>query len=148
MIIIPTLLDNMPISIPFSPLPGFERTGVLAPMIPVTFMNGENDFSTVALVDSGAERGLISTVIAEALGIRWEKLSKRTGYAAAGTFTFRVFEGLKVNIYGHEFTMDMNIVDGVNAFKCILGRKDLFRRAKITFECYKNLFQVDFRKYN
>ncbi len=134
--------------IPFSPLPGLEKTGVLAPMVPVTFSNGTNDFPTFALVDSGAERGLISTVIAESLGIAWEKLSANTGLTTAGSFTFRVFRDLQVDVFGHSFIMDMNIVDGISAFKCILGRKDLFRRAKITFECYKNEFQIDFRKFD
>ena len=134
--------------IPFSPLPGFERSGVLAPMTPVTFSNGANDFATFALVDSGAERGLISTIIAESLGIAWDKLPKNTGFTTAGMFTFRVFKDLRVDIFGHEFIMDMNVVDGISAFRCILGRKDLFRRAKVTFECYKNQFQIDFRKFN
>ena len=135
-------------TIQFSPLPGLERSGVLAPMVPVTFSNGSNDFPTFALVDSGAERGLISTAIADSLGIAWEKLPKNTGLSTASSFTFRQFNGLHADIFGHEFIMDIIIVDGVNAFKCILGRKDLFRRAKVTFECYRNQFQIDFRKYN
>jgi hypothetical protein len=134
--------------IQFSPLPGFEKTGVLVPVVPVTFSNALNYFPTFALVDSGAERGLISTIIADSLGIPWEKLPKSTGFTTAGSFTYRVFKDLRVNVLGHEFIMDMNIVDGINAFKCILGRKDLFRRAKITFECYKNQFQIEFRKFN
>lgn len=138
----------MAIIVPFSPLPGLERTGVLAPMVPVTFSNGIHEFATFALADTGAERGLISTVIADSLGIFWHKLPKNTGLTTAGSFTFRIFRDLHVNIYGHEFVMDMNIVDGISAFRCILGRKDLFRRAKITFECYKNQLQIDFRKYN
>jgi hypothetical protein len=138
----------MSIIVPFSPLPGLERTGVLAPMIPVTFENRTNEFPTFALVDSGAERGLISTVIADSLGIDWDKLPKNTGLTTGGQFTFHIFKDLKVNIYNHEFVMDMNIAEGISAFRCILGRKDLFRRAKITFECYKNEFQVDFRKFN
>jgi len=138
----------MPIIIPFSPLPGLEKSGILVPMIPVTFSNGIKDFNTFALVDSGAERGLISTVIADSLGIIWEKLPKQTGFTAAGQFTFRIFKDLHISVYNHEFLMDMNIVDGINAFRCILGRKDLFRREKISFECYKNQFQIEFRKYN
>lgn len=138
----------MPHIIQFSAMPGFERSGIVAPMVPVTFTNEGNDFPTFALVDSGAERGLISTVIAESLGIAWEKLTVNTGFATASTFTFRIFKDLHVDVLGHEFVMDMNIVDGISAFRCILGRKDLFRRAKIGFECYKNQFQLDFRKFN
>lgn len=65
----------MPHVVKFSPLPGLERTGVMAPMCPVTFINGMNEFPTIALVDSGAERGLISTVIADSLGIDWAKIA-------------------------------------------------------------------------
>jgi len=134
--------------VPFSPLPGLERTGVLAPMVPVTFTNGTNDFPTFALVDSGAERGLISTTIAESLGIDWYSLPKYTGLTTSGGFTFHIFPNLHTEIFGHEFIMDINIAEGISPFRCILGRKDVFRRAKITFECYKNQLQMDFRKFN
>lgn len=89
-------------TIKYSLLPGFEKNGVLAPVLPVTFINGKHEVSSFALVDSGAEYGLVSTVIAE----------------------------------------------GVSAFKCILGRNDIFKRAKITFEGYKNQFQIAFRNLN
>jgi predicted aspartyl protease len=60
----------MVIKVNYSPLPGLEKTGILAPMIPVTFKNGRHEFSTIALVDSGAEAGIISTVIADKLNIK------------------------------------------------------------------------------
>ena len=138
----------MPIIVPFSPLPGLERLNVVAPMAPITFINGSREFSTLALVDSGAERGLISTTIAEELGIDWYSLPKYTGLTTSGGFTFHIFPKVHTEIFGHEFLMDINIAEGISPFRCILGRKDFFRRAKITFECYKNQFQIDFRKFN
>lgn len=81
-------------SIAYSPLHGLEKTGVLAPMIPVTFLNKDFEF------------------------------------------------------FSERFSIDICIAEGVHTFKCILGRKDLFKKAKITFEGYKNQFHVDFRRFN
>ena len=135
-------------TIAYSPLPGFERTGVLAPMVPVTFIHGKYEFSTVALIDSGAEGSLISTVIAEQLNIDWTNLPQRTGYTSGGQFTFRVFKNLDANIFNHDFRLEVAIAEGVHAFKCILGRRDIFKQAKITFEGYKNQFHLEFRNLN
>lgn len=44
-------------------------------MVPVTFSYGGNEFPTFALVDSGAAGAIISSVIAEALGIDWQQTS-------------------------------------------------------------------------
>ena len=132
----------------YSLLPGLEKTGVLAPMLPITFIHKGNVFSTVGLVDSGAYGALISTVIAEELGIEWEKLPKFTGYTTSGNFTYRALEDLEVETFDTKFNIDISIAEGISAFKCVLGRKDVFKKAKITFEGYKNQFEITFREYN
>jgi len=137
----------MGIIIDYSPLPGLERTGVLAPMIPVTFKNGRHEFSTIALVDSGAEAGIISTVIADKLNIKWRKIPAKRGFSVGSTFLFHPVD-MNAIIYDHNFSLKLNVVEGIFAFKCILGRKDLFKRAKICFEGYKNQFEVIFREFN
>lgn len=137
----------MGIKIDYSPLPGLEKTGVLAPMIPVTFRNGKHEFSTIALVDSGAEAGIISTVIADKLNIRWRKIPARSGFSIGSIFRFHPVD-INAQIYDHKFSLKLNVVEGIFAFKCILGRKDLFKRARICFEGYKNRFEVSFREFN
>ena len=137
----------MGIKLNYSLLPGLEKTGVLAPMIPVTFKNGKHEFSTIALVDSGAEGGVISTVIADKLGIKWEKIPAKTGFSVGNNFLFHPID-INAIIFNHEFSLKINVVEGIFAFKCILGRKDLFKRAKICFEGYKNQFEVAFREFN
>ena len=137
----------MGIIIKYSPLPGLEKTGVLAPMIPVTFLNGKHEFSTIALVDSGAEAGIISTVIADKLNIKWRKIPARSGFSIGSSFRFHPV-GINAQIYDHKFSLKLNVVEGIFAFKCILGRKDLFKRARICFEGYKNQFEVIFREFN
>lgn len=132
----------------YSPLPGLERTGVLAPMIPVTFINGIYRFSTFALVDSGAESGVVSTVIADALGIDWANLEQQTGLTMSGGFKYRTFENLEIEIEGNSFMMSLNIAEGINAFKCILGRNDIFKKARIEFRGYERKFDIEFRKLN
>lgn len=132
----------------FSPLPGLEKTGVLAPMTPVTFIKGNLEFSTIALVDSGAEQGLISTAIAEALNIDWQKLPKKTGLTTSGSFIYHTVSQLIARIEDNEFRLSINIAEGISPFKCILGRKDIFQQAKITFEGYKKEFRLEFRNLN
>jgi hypothetical protein len=131
----------MVIKVNYSPLPGLEKTGVLVPMIPVTFRNGEHEFSTIALVDSGAEAGIISTVIADKLDIKWRKIPAKSGFSIGSNFRFHPVD-ISAQIYDHNFSLKLNVVEGIFAFKCILGRKDLFKRAKICFEGYKNKFEI------
>ncbi len=132
----------------YSLLPGLEKTGVLAPMLPITFIHKGNVLPTVGLVDSGAQGALISTVIAEELGIAWEKLPKFIGYTTSGSFHYRVLKDLEVEVFDTKFTIDISIAEGINAFKCVLGRKDIFKKATITFEGYKNVFYMEFRPMN
>lgn len=137
----------MGIIIDYSPLPGLEKTGVLAPMIPVTFRNRKYELSTIALVDSGAESGVISTVIADKLNIKWRKIPAKSGFSVGSNFLFHP-SNVNALIFDHNFSLKINVVEGIFAFKCILGRKDLFKRARICFEGYKNQFEVIFREFN
>lgn len=135
-------------TVKYSLLPGLEKTGVLAPMLPITFIHKGNLLPTVGLIDSGAQGALISTVIAEELGIVWEKLPKFIGYTTSGNFTFRVLKDMEIEVFDTKFNIDISIAEGINAFKCVLGRKDIFKKAKITFEGYNDLFYIEFRPMN
>ena len=143
-----SLASIMGIVVPYSPLPGLENTGVLAPMVPVTFINGKYEFSTFALVDSGAESAVISTVIADALNIKWERTPKKSGFSIGSSFIFHIVRNLEADIFDHNFSLNVNVVEGIFAFKCILGRRDIFKWAKIAFEGYKNQFEITFREFN
>ncbi len=138
----------MPIIINYSLLPGLEKTGILAPLLPVTFQNGAHEFSTMALVDSGAQGGIISTIIADALNIKWHKTPRHIGLTASGSFIFHRIPRIEVEIFTQSFFFGLNVVEGINAFQCIMGRNDIFRVAKITFEGYKRQFHLEFRKLN
>lgn len=134
--------------IKYSQLLDVKSKIVLAPIIPVTFIYGKYEFSTFALVDSGATGGVISTVIAEALRIEWEKIPAMHGYTVGGTLRFHRLDKLKANIFDHEFSLSIGIVEGTSPYKCILGQRDLFQRAKVIFEAYKNQFELIFREYD
>ncbi len=134
--------------IQYSALPDFNDRVVLAPLIPVTFCNSKYEFSTFALVDSGATGAVISTVIAEALNIEWDKIQISEGFSVGGSLRSHRFDGIRVNIYDHDFTLSVGIIEGISPYKCILGQRDLFQRAKIVFEAYKEQFEVMFRQYN
>lgn len=138
----------MTLKFDYSLLPGLERTGVLAPIIPITFVNGTYSFSTYALIDSGAENAVISTVIADALNIDWAKIKQEKGFGMGSGFLFHRFNDLTADIEGNEFNLNVCVVEGIYAFKCVLGRNDIFKKAEIKFRGFENKFELDFRKMN
>ena len=129
-------------------LPGLERTGVLAPMIPITLSNGTKSFSTYALIDSGAENAVISTVIAEALNIDWRNIKQEKGFGMGSGFLFHRFKDLEADIESNEFFLDVCVIEGIYAFKCVLGRNDIFKKAEIKFRGFENKFEINFRNMN
>lgn len=134
--------------IQYSQLPGITSKTVLAPMLPVTILYSGNDFSGLALVDSGATGGVISTSIAEKLEIQWEKIPLAQGFSVGGLVRSHHVENLTVETYGHSFFCSLSVVEGISPYKIILGQADLFHQAKITFEEYKKQFEIDFRRLN
>lgn len=134
--------------VPYSPLPDIKSEIVLAPLIPVTFYNGKYEFSTLALIDSGASGAVISTVIADALGIEWKNISAEGGFSVGGSFRFHLIDDIKASVYDNDFMLNLSVIEGVSPYKCILGQADIFKKAKITFEGYKNQFEIVFRDFN
>jgi hypothetical protein len=134
--------------IPFSPLPDITSKVVLAPLIPVTFHYEHEELSTLALVDSGAAGAVISTVIAEELGIDWQKVKMNAGFSVGGAFRSHIIEDVGIEVFDHQLLSKVSVIEGIGPYKCILGQADIFQRAKICFESYNNRFSVEFRKYN
>lgn len=132
----------------YSQLPGITSAVVLAPLVPATLMHGFREFSGFALVDSGAMGSVISTAIAEELGIEWEKISVAQGFSVGGAFRFHRVEDGKAEIYGHIFQLSLGIVEGISPYRFIFGQRDIFHQAKISFEEYKRQFTIEFRKFN
>ena len=120
----------------------------LAPIVPVTFKYRSNEFPTFALVDSGASGAMISTVVAEELGIKWDKIPKESGFTPSGQFLFHTIKNLEAEVEGNRFSLTLIVVEGISPYQCILGQKDLFQKARITFEGYKNEFEIVFRQFN
>lgn len=131
----------------YSSLPGIKSTQILMPIVPIVLINGVYNTPLYALVDSGAVGGVISTVIADDLHVDWINTPPRIGFSVGGSFRFHPVK-LEAEIFDHLFPLKINVVEGISAFKCILGQHDLFRRAKICFEGYKNQFEVTFRRFN
>ena len=136
----------------FSPLPTITSRKVLAPIVPVTFSYKKREFSTFALVDSGAAGAIISTVIAEDLGINWSDLPLSSGVTVSGTFRSHLVKNVEATIENSNektsFALDLSIVEGISPYHCILGQKDLFQKAKIVFESYNKHFEIVFRELN
>lgn len=132
--------------IEYSPLPGIKNV-VPQPIVPIIFINKNLETATFALVDSGAAGAVISTVIAEDLGIDWQKIPKKNGLSVGGNFYSHETK-IEARVFDEKFGLTISIIEGLAPYKAILGQKDLFQRAKITFEAYKKQFRIDFRQYN
>jgi len=130
----------------YSPMPSITSKKVLAPIVPITFSYKRNEFSSFALVDSGAAGASISTVVAEALGIAWEKSSLSIGFTVSGQFRSHVVENVEVTIKNHSFVLIVNVIEGISPHHCILGQRDLFQKAKVSYEGYKKEFEIIFRE--
>ncbi len=133
---------------PYSQLPSITSREVLAPMVPVTFSYSGNEFSTFALVDSGAAGAIISTVIAEALGMDWTRVTASVGFTLSGQFRSHKIEHVKAEIDGNVFSLTIHVVEGISPYHCILGQADLFQKATIMFEGFHNEFDITFRRMN
>lgn len=132
----------------YSQLPSITSRVVLAPMVPVTFVYEGNEFPTFALVDSGAAGAVISTTIAEALGIDWMRVPTVVGFTLSGQFRSHKIENMKADIDGNAFSLTVSVVEGISPYHCILGQADLFQKATIMFEGFLNEFDITFRRMN
>lgn len=132
----------------YSQLPSITSRVVLAPMVPVTFLYGGNEFATFALVDSGAAGAVISTPIAEALGVDWMRVPITVGFTLSGRFRSHKIEHVNAEIDGNVFSIAVSVVEGISPYHCILGQDDLFKKASITFEGFRNEFDITFRRMN
>ena len=120
----------------------------MAPLVSITLSYGAREFSGFALVDSGASGAVISTIIAERLGIAWEKIPIVEGYSVGGTFLSHHVENLRAEIVDYSFQLSVSVIEALSPYRFILGQTDLFHQAKITFEEYKKQFTIEFRKFN
>ncbi len=132
----------------YSPLPSITSKSVFAPIVPVTFNYKEIEFPTFALVDSGAAGAVISTVIAESLGIEWDSIPTTIGFTLSGQFRSHTVDQIEAHIQNQSFSLSASVVEGISPHYCILGQRDLFQKAKISFEAYKKEFEIVFRQFN
>lgn len=132
----------------YSQLPTVTSKTVLAPIVPVTFKHKKQEFPTFALVDSGASGAMISTIVAGALGIEWDKIPKQVGFTPSGQFVFHTINNIIADIEGNEFSLSIVVAEAISPYQCILGQNDIFKKAKIIFEGHKNEFEIIFRNYN
>jgi hypothetical protein len=132
----------------YSPLPSITSRKIFAPIIPVVFSYKKKEFPTFALVDSGAAGASISTVVAEELGIDWQAIPVSGGFTVSGTFRTHIIDKIEATIGDNSFSLQLNIIEGISPYHCILGQKDIFQKAKIIFEGYNKKFEIIFRQYN
>lgn len=129
----------------YSQLRGIKSKVVLAPLVPITFHFDSREFATFALIDSGAAGAVISTVIAEELGIPWRKIPATVGFTMSGQFRSHPAENIRAEIEDASFLLNISIVEGISPYRAILGQRDIFKKARVIFEGYKNQFEVLFR---
>ena len=89
----------------YSELPGVKNRSVLAPVVPVTFTYGSQEFATFALVDSGAIGAVMSTVITDELKINWSKIPASIGFTMSGEFRYHKVENIRAEIADATFIL-------------------------------------------
>src|SRR5438046_2977124 len=98
----------MIITVAYSVLPGLPNS-VPQPLVFVKFVANKRVSETYALVDSGAAGAVISTVIAEDLGIDWQKIPPSRGLSVGGNFIAHPAK-IKAVVFDEEFMLTVSII--------------------------------------
>lgn len=119
---------------------GFE----MAPRVPMVFQNPLNkrEIPIFCLVDSGASDVIIATEIALALGIEIEKGEPRI-YGGIGGNVKGYMHHVVIRVMNdtREFSIACGVLP-IPAFDGLLGQNGFFDHYKVTFEKYKNTFEI------
>lgn len=111
-----------------------DGTKVKAPMIPVHF-SGKENFSTIALLDSGADISAMPRPIAEILGLDLRG-KKAPAYGIGGkvdAIDTQVYITVKKGHENYNFKIPIKVILGNYDFPILLGRLGFFRYFVISF---------------
>lgn len=103
----------------YSQLPGIKSKIVLAPIVPLTLKYNTSEFATFALIDSGAAGAVISTIIADELGIKWRLTPPTIGFTMSGQFRSHKVDDMKTEIGDTDFSFTLDVVEGISPYRCI-----------------------------
>ena len=123
---------------------GFE----MAPRVPVVFQNPLNkrEIPIFCLVDSGASEILIAIEVALALGIDIERGEPRI-YGGIGGEIKGYVHAITMRLMNdrHEFAVECGVLP-LPAYDGLLGQRGFFDHYKVTFEKYKETFEITAKK--
>ena len=121
---------------------------ILTPRLWATFKNPDNgkEVSVFGLVDSGATETLVHSEIGQALGLDVES-GEKISYAGISGVVVGYRHKISMQIRGdkqeHEIECGFAPVEDV---ECLFGQDGFFDSFKVTFEKYKNQFEVTAKK--
>jgi len=95
------------------------------PLIPISLSHGSQEFTTLALVDSGATISVFRSEIAEALEMDWREGEEMLLQSANAKFAAYLNE-IKVRIEDTELTLQIAFTEELTTSFNILGRQSFF----------------------
>ena len=114
---------------------------VYRPLIEVGISSGSNNIAFLALIDSGTDGTILNLEIANVLGIDIHKC-KETKVGGIGEMAGYISK-VTVTVPDFNVSMDVPVTFIKNLpFDVLLGQRDFFSKFKITFEKYKNIFEM------
>ena len=95
------------------------------PLIPITLRHGDQELTTLALIDSGATISVFRSEIAEALDVDWRRGEEMLLQSANAKFAAYLNE-IKVRIEDTELTLKIAFTEELTTSFNILGRQSFF----------------------
>ncbi|MFH1448060.1 MAG: hypothetical protein ABIG39_04295 [Candidatus Micrarchaeota archaeon] len=115
-----------------------KQTSSLSPVIPIRVRGPKETFSTVGLLDSGADFSAITREFAEILGLNLSK-GKKEDIGGIGGSAQAIKKNIQVlvKVDHNELAIPMRafvLLERIDDFPVILGRVDFFSLFEITFK--------------
>lgn len=114
-------------------------------MLGLEIRHGSRGVTTSGLIDTGADHTLINKEWAKALGIDWKSGTKTSSIGIAGNPTTIYLHEIEIEIprlANSKQIIPVGFIDSPNV-GILLGQVGFFDNFKITFERYKNFFEVE-----
>jgi len=124
---------------------GKEVDEVFRPLIPITFVDGPKQITTMAIIDTGADECCFPGEVATYLGHNLTKGNARP-FNGVGGMVIAHLHQTNVVISGHKLQMNIYYSDSWNNTGiCLLGQNSFLTRFNVTLNRKDKEFEILFR---
>lgn len=124
------------------------RKWTIRPLIPIRVFGPKDVWEGYALVDSGADRSLLHTEIAQKIGIDLSRAEKHEFLGISKDPLPALLQEVEIQIIGsvEKIKLGAGFVDSPYVF-AILGQEGFFDEYRIKFERDRNLIEITTSRY-